>query len=77
MIFRGGEFSTGEMGNFHPALTLIWTYGFMRAGIRVFCPNHQEPFLFGNVGDCIKSIGFRYVDGQDYIRYNVHANDAP
>jgi hypothetical protein len=21
MIFRGGEFSTGEMGNFHPALT--------------------------------------------------------
>jgi hypothetical protein len=22
MIFRGGEFSTGEMGNFQPALTL-------------------------------------------------------
>ncbi len=22
MNFRGGEFSTGEMGNFHPALTL-------------------------------------------------------
>jgi len=22
MIFRGGEFSTGEMGNFHPALTV-------------------------------------------------------
>ena len=22
MRFRGGEFSTGEMGNFHPALTL-------------------------------------------------------
>jgi len=21
MNFRGGEFSTGEMGNFHPALT--------------------------------------------------------
>jgi len=21
VIFRGGEFSTGEMGNFHPALT--------------------------------------------------------
>ena len=21
MIFRGGEFSTGEMGNFHSALT--------------------------------------------------------
>ena len=21
MIFRGGEFSTGEMGNFHPPLT--------------------------------------------------------
>jgi hypothetical protein len=23
MIFRGGESSTGEMGNFHPALTLL------------------------------------------------------
>ena len=23
MIFRGGEFSTGEMGNFHPPLTAI------------------------------------------------------
>ena len=22
MIFRGGKISTGEMGNFHPALTL-------------------------------------------------------
>jgi hypothetical protein len=22
MIFRGGENSTGELGNFHPALTL-------------------------------------------------------
>jgi len=21
MTFKGGEFSTGEMGNFHPALT--------------------------------------------------------
>ena len=31
MIFRGGEFSTGEMGNFHPALTkatqLLFTAG--------------------------------------------------
>jgi hypothetical protein len=25
MNFKGGDFSTGEMGNFHPALTIMST----------------------------------------------------
>ena len=34
MNFRGGDFSTGEMGNFHLALT-AW------AGLVSFCLNRQ------------------------------------
>jgi len=51
MNFKGGDFSTGEMGNFHPALTIVAKRTQLTTVTSVTCARaserHEEMSGFG------------------------------